>query len=234
MATNRLTSLLPPNVVLPTSALSLVGIYRTTLAQSFATIQKNNDERALPQTGSNHVHPLRFYPLKHPADTPYHPTYQTTLSTILSTHPLNPPLNPSYQPTLSTHTLNPPSQPSQPTLSTHTLNPPSQPTLSTLSTHPLNPLHPGSGLPMASAVLSGFPRLLSDSASKMVLLWMWGSEIKRLLGMTFSPLHTLAQDNRTTHTLSQYILQHTLSTYSQRTYQIMIHIQDRRLVPPPF
>ena len=152
--------------------------------------------------------------------------FDSILSNTLLTHliipPIKPPYQPSCQPILSTHLSIPP------------INPPSQPTLSTLSTHPLNPLHPGSGLPMASAVLSGFPRLLSDSASKMVLLWMWGSEIKRLLGMTFSPLHTLAQDNRTTHTLSQYILQHTLSTYSQRTYQIMIHIQDRRLVPPPF
>ena len=82
---NRLTSLLPPNVVLPTSALSLVGIYRTTLAQSFATIQKNNDERALPQTGA--VHPLG------------------PISTTRLTHFINPP----SQCILSTHPFNQPS-----------------------------------------------------------------------------------------------------------------------------
>jgi hypothetical protein len=99
--TSHLTSLLPPNVVLPTSSLSLAGIYRATLAQSFTTFQIQNDERMLPQTGI--------------------------------------------------------------------------------------------GLPMASAVLSGFPRLLSDYAAQMVLLWMWGTEFRRLLGPTAGTSAFLAQ-----------------------------------------
>jgi len=36
---SRLTSLLPPNVVLPTSAVSLVGMYRAALARSYSAMQ---------------------------------------------------------------------------------------------------------------------------------------------------------------------------------------------------
>ena len=52
-STNRLTSLLPPNVVLSTSSLSIVGIYRIMLIKSFQVSLENSD-RHLPQTGTLH------------------------------------------------------------------------------------------------------------------------------------------------------------------------------------
>ena len=51
--TNQLTSLLPLNVVLPTSSLSMVGIYRIMLLKSYQ-ISLENNERCLPQTGNLH------------------------------------------------------------------------------------------------------------------------------------------------------------------------------------
>lgn len=51
----------------------------------------------------------------------------------------------------------------------------------------------GIGLPTASAVLSGFPRLLADYTAQMGLLWMWDAEFKRLLGPTAGTSTFLAQ-----------------------------------------
>ena len=53
LSTNRLTSLLPPNVVLSTSSLTIVGIYRIMLIKSFQVSLENTD-RHLPQTGTLH------------------------------------------------------------------------------------------------------------------------------------------------------------------------------------
>lgn len=52
-STHRLTTLLPPNVVLSTSSLSIVGIYRIMLIKSFQVSLENAD-RHLPQTGTLH------------------------------------------------------------------------------------------------------------------------------------------------------------------------------------
>ena len=52
-STHRLTTLLPPNVVLSTSSLSIVGIYRIMLIKSFQVSLANAD-RHLPQTGTLH------------------------------------------------------------------------------------------------------------------------------------------------------------------------------------
>ena len=51
--TNRLTSLLPPNVVLPTSSLTIIGIYRVMLLKSLE-VTLVNAEKHLPQTGTLH------------------------------------------------------------------------------------------------------------------------------------------------------------------------------------
>ena len=53
LKTNKLTTLLPPNIVLPSSALSIVGIYRIMLLKSYQISMENSD-RNLPQTGSLH------------------------------------------------------------------------------------------------------------------------------------------------------------------------------------
>ena len=53
LKTNKLTSLLPTNVVLPTSSLSIVGIYRIMLLKSYQ-ISLESNERFLPQTGNIH------------------------------------------------------------------------------------------------------------------------------------------------------------------------------------
>ena len=53
LKTNKLTSLLPLNVVLPTSSLSIVGIYRIMLLKSYQ-ISLESNERLLPQTGNIH------------------------------------------------------------------------------------------------------------------------------------------------------------------------------------
>jgi hypothetical protein len=53
--TNKLTLLLPPNVVLPTSSLSIVGMYRVMLVKSYqASMDCGNREGHLPQTGNLH------------------------------------------------------------------------------------------------------------------------------------------------------------------------------------
>lgn len=51
--TNKLTSLLPPNVVLPTSSLTIIGIYRIMLLKSLQ-VTLENAEKLLPQTGTLH------------------------------------------------------------------------------------------------------------------------------------------------------------------------------------
>jgi hypothetical protein len=53
--TNKLTLLLPPNIVLPTSSLSIVGMYRVMLVKSYqASMDSCNREGHLPQTGNLH------------------------------------------------------------------------------------------------------------------------------------------------------------------------------------